>query len=783
MTHKLKPLIALIGTALLATTTVAVNALDKPFEKGADKSSVPQIRSTRDKPGGIRFLRERYQADESFYDNIPITVERTECGPDSPSISVKYATHDGTATEADYHAVSGTLTWQADDPEGICGPREFYIQVIDNAEVDGNKTVNLTLSQPRGGAKLEQGEALFTIFDNDGSVLGFSQENFRVNEDGKTAEISIARTHCIDGYIPAAYAIYKGNNSGSTATEGADYDALESGLKRGKKLRWAEGECGSKTFDIPIVDDSEIEGYESISLKLIGTQMAIVGQSTANLTIIDNDFDDEQAALSSLGNAIVLAGIARPKDTLFPHSNEYAQRMYRLLKERGFTDEGIIYMNPQAPDLDGDGYLEEALHDYPLAEPASELAKAFEQAASGLEAGQQFVLYWHGHALPDYFRVKQDYELSANGLNDLLKVIPSSVEQVIILDSCYSGSFIDELQGVSNRIVLTSADASNRAWEIEYDSFSNKLIRELRRGETIGKAFLSARDMISRQPALFGDQDPWLDDDGDGVYSVSGDGRRANKTYLGREGVHASVPPEIVQIHPPLTLTGESANGTLWVKVIPNREEVIKQVSAVLVQPDFQSRDYQGEQTHFTHPELTLQNNAAKERYEVVYDYFCTGGDWRILYKVQSVDGVWSDIEVGEVQQASTIQDAACSAPMKAKMDLNQTRYTAGNALRLNMRVEGTGEADFYVAIVFPEGHFMTLTYPDELGLPNTPQPYMSAKHIAGESVYPILDLELPPGLALGGYAACGVLIDSDSTDVLDQTNWIHSDCLPFEMY
>ncbi|MEK8022005.1 MAG: C13 family peptidase, partial [Candidatus Parabeggiatoa sp.] len=486
---------------------------------------------------------------------------------------------------------------------------------------------------------------------------------------------------------------------------------------------------------------------------------------------------------TSLGTAILIAGIARPKDTLFTYSNEYVQRMYSLLKERGFTDEDIHYMNPQPPDLDGDGYLETELQDYQLIDPAEELEDAFEKAASHLQPGQQFVFYWHGHALPDYFRLKQDYELSAEQLNQLFEKIPTGVKQVIMLDSCYSGSFIDELKGVANRIVITSADASNKAWEIQYDSFSNKLIRELRRGETVGNAFFSAREMVTSQPQWFGNQDPWLDDDGDGSYTVSGDGRYAARTYLGRKGLHAAHPPEIVQVHPSVSLTGETANATLWVKVIPNRAEAINQVRAVLIRPNWQLDEYQGETTHFERTELALRYNSAQERYETGYDYFCTAGQWRILYQVQSKEGIWSDVQFGEIQQTPDIQASTCLTPMTVKMGLNQTRYTTGNTLLLDMTVNGAGDADLYVAIIFPDGNFMTLGYPDEFGFPNTPDAYIAASNIAGEKTYPLFNFPIPEGLALGNYSTCGVLVPPNTDDVLDQSKWIHVDCPGFEMY
>lgn len=893
MRHKLQPLMVLVSTTLLGAHSIVSAEL-----------SIAQTRTVRapNNSGIISFALERYQVDEGNPFGAAITVDRNDCNSDSPPVSVKYATSNDTATASDYEAASGTLTWSSTDVKGNCSPRDFSIQMIEDTQAEGNEIINLQLSNPTGGAELGRSHAIVTLVDNDSSVITFSQDNYRVNEDGQSVTITIERTDCMEGELPAVLIVYETSRMGNTATEGTDYDGLTSGLKLGGRFRWEENECGPKTFEVPIVDDSEVEGDETVNMTITSVMRASPGQnSQAVLTIVDNDsstlgfshefynvseneplatisvertnciegfispasvrysanlnfgtasseqdFDknvllpkvlhweegdcgsktlelsliddadlegDETIHLNldlasgatlsqdvailtirdddsvqdqdgtSLGIAIVVAGIARPKDTLFTYSNEYVQRMYSLLKERGFTDEDIYYMNPQPPDLDGDGYLENELQDYKLIDPASELEEAFEQAASHLQAGQQFVFYWHGHALPDYFRLKQDYELSAEQLNQLLKKIPTGVKQVIILDSCYSGSFIDELKGTTNRIVLTSADASNKAWEIQYDSFSNKLIRELRRGETVGNAFLSAREMVTSQPQWFGNQDPWLDDDGDGFYTISGDGRQAARTYLGRKGLHAAHPPEIVQVHPSISLTGETASATLWIKVIPNRTEAINQVRAVLIRPNWQIGEYQGDTTHFGRTELELRYNSAQERYEGHYDYFCTAGQWRVLYQVQSKEGIWSDVQFGEIQQAPNPQASACLTPMTVKMALNQTRYTAGDTLLLDMTVDGAGDADLYVAIIFPEGNFMTLEYPDEFGFPNTPEPYIATVNIAGEKIYSVLNLLIPPGLALGNYSTCGVLVHPNIANVLEQSNWIHLDCSGFEMY
>jgi hypothetical protein len=80
---------------------------------------------------------------------------------------VTYATADGTAKEGkDYVAAQGVLSFAAGETS-----KAFPILIIDNAFVDGLRTVNISLSNPIGASLNTQTTAILTINDND-SVVG-----------------------------------------------------------------------------------------------------------------------------------------------------------------------------------------------------------------------------------------------------------------------------------------------------------------------------------------------------------------------------------------------------------------------------------------------------------------------------------------------------------------------------------------------------------------------------------------------------------------------------------
>lgn len=84
--------------------------------------------------------------------------------PAEDSVTVDYATSDGTAAAPiDYTATSGTLTFPAGSTS-----QSFTVPIVDDAVIEPDETVNLTLTNPTGGAFLgTPAEAVLTIVDND----------------------------------------------------------------------------------------------------------------------------------------------------------------------------------------------------------------------------------------------------------------------------------------------------------------------------------------------------------------------------------------------------------------------------------------------------------------------------------------------------------------------------------------------------------------------------------------------------------------------------------------
>src|SRR5262249_55673311 len=134
-----------------------------------------------------------------------------------------------------------------------------------------------------GGATLgSQATAVLTIQDDDVAppgVLQFSAAAYTVSESGGTATVTGTRAGGSAGTGTGHYA-----TSNGTAAAGSDYTATSGALT------FADGET-SKTFTVPITNDTAVEGDETVTLTLSApTGGATLGSpATATLTIQDDD--------------------------------------------------------------------------------------------------------------------------------------------------------------------------------------------------------------------------------------------------------------------------------------------------------------------------------------------------------------------------------------------------------------------------------------------------------------------------------------------------------------
>lgn len=115
----------------------------------------------------------------------------------------------------------------------------------------------------------------------------------------------------------------------------------------------------------------------------------------------------------------------------------------------------------------------------------------------------------------------------------------------------------------------------------------------------------------------------------------------------------------------------------------------------------------------------------------------------------------------------------------QARLSMANTLLHRGDNLSVQLNVTGYGSVDLYVALMLPDGSFMTLSNPFALSAANQVIPFKLAQDLAIDQQYTVVDLEIPQDVASGDYAFLAVAVPAGS-DVTDFSTWISESRLPF---
>jgi len=240
-------------------------------------------------PGVLGFETNNFVVSETA-GSVIVTVTRTN-GSTGP-VSAQFNTANSTGIAGvNYVATNGVLNFNDGQVT-----KTFAVQILNDGQPGANRTVQLILSNPTGGASLGRDQSFITILEADVSngVIGFDASAYFVAENAGTLRINVLRTNGSQGFVTVNFTTRDG-----TARAGFDY------VTAAGTLFFADGQTNT-TLTIPILDDPLIESNEVINLSLsnpIGG--ATVGQGTATVTIID---DDTRAGSFQLTGAYFVRG-------------------------------------------------------------------------------------------------------------------------------------------------------------------------------------------------------------------------------------------------------------------------------------------------------------------------------------------------------------------------------------------------------------------------------------------------------------------------------------------
>ena len=222
------------------------------------------------------------------------------------------------------------------------------------------------------------------------------------------------------------------------------------------------------------------------------------------------------------GLLILVAGRLRTGDPLQSNINQIATDTYNLFLERGYEHKDIYLIAADfLPNRDAPADIVEVRN--------AITTWAREQGAG---SARPVTIYMVDHGDTDKFYLDgvRGQIITPGDLDSWLTALETARPGVrinIFYEACFSGSFIQPPQSISKagRVIATSTTGQNLAYASRTGAeFSDLFLSGLRQGNSLLVSFENAAEPIGRNFLL---QEPWLDDNGNGIPNDPGDGQEA----------------------------------------------------------------------------------------------------------------------------------------------------------------------------------------------------------------------------------------------------------------
>jgi len=258
------------------TINLTLGSAEGGADIGAQNVATLTIVDDESIPGNISFDAAIYAvAEDGRY--IDIIVSRLD---GNAPVSIDYASSDNTAIAGtDYIAISGTLDFSLNQTS-----KTIRVYITNNRIYEGDKTFNLTLSNPQGGVTLGQWSfSVVTIEEDelqpDPSSIVFDVTSVNVDEAGSGVVVSLTRTGNTASVVSVDYA-----TTDETAVAGSDYTA-------GSGTITFDAGVTSRTISLFVIDDAIAENTESFTVSLSNPLGGASLGTTQTMTVNIQDDD------------------------------------------------------------------------------------------------------------------------------------------------------------------------------------------------------------------------------------------------------------------------------------------------------------------------------------------------------------------------------------------------------------------------------------------------------------------------------------------------------------
>jgi hypothetical protein len=302
---------------------------------------------------------------------------------------------------------------------------------------------------------------------------------------------------------------------------------------------------------------------------------------------------------AGVGLALIAAGMDfNDKLYYFQNIAPTCNWAYSRLRQRGFTDSLITYLNPVGWQSIGENYLE----DSHIVDATGMTVAALRARILGFRDRVRngvpllITLIGHGgHANEQNgkFFLAEGESVTPDSLDSWLDTYDTAPGDslrtpiVMVLDFCYAGSFIPKLRSASqNRIVITSAGADRQAYFQNGQSFSYAFFKQIAKGGNLAQAF-SAGVAWSENNALSGQAraNPQANADLDDVPNETGDLQRLADIFIGGSQQNQSPEAEWKKAEARIDDDAE----TLTLRAVPEGPIPVDTAWFAVIAPDFKA--------------------------------------------------------------------------------------------------------------------------------------------------------------------------------------------------
>jgi hypothetical protein len=337
------------------------------------------------------------------------------------------------------------------------------------------------------------------------------------------------------------------------------------------------------------------------------------------------------------GKALIVAGGGLVNNNLWPATQYLTKAFYKILLKRKYSQEMIYYLSPDTNHQDDQIVIND---NTPEVSDIKEHIQSLYQNEYQPDVNPErpFLLYLADHGGNETFKINHGDEiLHAQDLDKWLDNLQThtNCKVYIILEACYSGSFIDVLAASEDqkRVIITSAGKYESAYlNPKGDlSFSGFLFEELGKATHLYESFQNAVVRMKDFDVFIGEnpQNPQIFD--------SQAGELAKTIYIGGNFILAGSLPEFGEDH---TKTQTLTAGPHELYAHISDLEGIESAWAYIIPPNFHIPESTNE---FETPIIDLPAlnliDQGNGYFSGIYDDFTQNGIYQVTFHCEDIDG------------------------------------------------------------------------------------------------------------------------------------------------